>query len=383
MKRFKKVNYILIVCLIIMVSFQCTSPVKAVSMLSAHIVTSKIPSEAINFAAKEFPKHKGALMRSKDKYDFQLNKVEKFSLGTPFSVFSYNDNNVSQSDIYHFPVLENSKIVALFSVTKTKDNSFTATLSKSFASELEQLVKSNESKNFRLYDIEDNIIAADKSTFVTLSENKVNNKKTVIDSLKIKKINESANKNMSSKKYKEDKVSLYNQSSEVINYSNPDAPIDYAYLGVPIVLQGSHPWCWAATCASIINYIKGESLSAGTVVQKVYGSQVDQGGGWTEIKKAYNSWGLYPYQTSYMTYSQTKSYLKGYYPIHARMFAATEAHSMTLRGFEEYDNSSNLYLLIDPNKSYYVSVTAYNNGNNVYYIMNNKAFYWNYSILGW
>lgn len=65
-------------------------------------------------------------------------------------------------------------------------------------------------------------------------------------------------------------------------------------------------------------------------------------------------------------------------------FRATgyQGHSMTCRGYVEYDNGSKYFSLIDPNKSSYVSFTAYDNTNNVTYILNGDTFYWNYSLQG-
>lgn len=383
MKKNNRISYLLIFCLALIFSIQITCSAKAISNTPAKIISAEIPVEAIKFAEEEFPRHKSTLIRSEEKYNFKNNKVEDFSLGAPFNIFCYENNEITNPNIYHFPILENEQIVGVFSVAKTKNNKYTATLSKSFADELNEILINDKDSTFRLCEIDKSIVAISDTTTTAsiLLENIASGKELDLDSLKLNKINKLFNNNQKTKKYKEVSTHINEQNIDKVYSKQLVTPIESLLLRVPIVSQCWKPWCWAATCASIINYTKCENLSAADVVRYVKGSEVDEGGTYLDEVTAYKHWGLKGEDFLDMSYQKTKDYIKTSYPLHVSFWSNQSGHSMTLRGFEEYSSENKIYSLIDPNRNDYISITAYDNGKDVAYIPgNNQVYYWNNAI---
>ena len=141
--------------------------------------------------------------------------------------------------------------------------------------------------------------------------------------------------------------------------------IDYKTVPVSGVSQGNHPWCWAATCAALTNYYQGEMLSARDVATYVFPSNPEQGGTWTEVKKAYNHWGLYPTQTGVISFSGVKSNILNDSPMHLGL----SGHSVGLIGYEDWGTSGDsILVLLEPNGGVRKTVTLKSNGNFNYYL---------------
>lgn len=146
-----------------------------------------------------------------------------------------------------------------------------------------------------------------------------------------------------------------------------EKPRAYKKLGVRGVSQGSNPWCWAATCAAMINYLKGKSLSASEVAEYVFPNNPVQGGTWNDMKKAYNNWGLYPSQTGVITFKQVKRYIDSYKPMHLGL----KGHSVGLVGYEDWvgsggGNNDRILILLEPNGGVHRSVYLNSSGNFTY-----------------
>ncbi len=155
-------------------------------------------------------------------------------------------------------------------------------------------------------------------------------------------------------------------------YSSPyptavDGPRSYKTVRVKGVSQGNHPWCWAATCAAMINHLKGKSLSAANVANYVFSNNPEQGETWSGIEKAYNHWGLYPSQTGVISFANVKSAITANKPMHLGL----KGHSVGLIGYEDWVGSvggsnSRILILIEPNGCVHRSVELNSSGNFTY-----------------
>lgn len=114
------------------------------------------------------------------------------------------------------------------------------------------------------------------------------------------------------------------------------------------VLQGNHPWCWAATCAAIINYEKDTNLTAEEVATYVFGSPINSDS-----------------------------------PIHMGLYSDIGGHSMTLRGYSKFNDGYILYSAIDPNYDNYVYFEGSENYYGSYYVLGGHNFYWERARMGW
>lgn len=170
----------------------------------------------------------------------------------------------------------------------------------------------------------------------------------------------------------------------VVKASNNDRPTEMKNLRVNIVLQGNHPWCWAATCAAIINYEKDTNLTAEEVATYVFGSPIDRGGRWSDMKKAYDHWEMGDvYETRALTYDETKAAINSDSPIHMGLYSDIGGHSMTLRGYSKFNDGYILYSAIDPNYDNYVYFEGSENYYGSYYVLGGHNFYWERARMGW
>lgn len=339
---------------------------------SVNLLTEASPKEADDFALSEFPKQLEAIASDPGSYGFDAAQLSGLKLGKAFNVYQYKDGNISSIKGYSYPVLFGDKIEGILSVVKNVDGDYTASLSKSFADKLNDLT----GDNFALINIKGNIFAvnAKKSILLYKHHSKKNTSEAAPSSSQLQNIDKAVKKEAP-------KSVNVKAPTAVSNNLSAKAAVSKKILPVSIVLQGQHPWCWAATCAALINYHKGTSLTAPTVVRYIYGSLVDEGGSMDQINQVYQHWGLNPVEyDNPLTYSNVVSLINSNDPINSLMYYSdgydTEGHSMSIVGY-----SGKTYKMIDPNEDYYVSVTATTSGSNVEYNLNGEDFVWTYTVV--
>lgn len=352
--------------------------VNAAGISSAKIITVQVPNDVSLFAAKEFPKQISGAAKFATEYGLDSSDATHYTLGTAFNIYNFANDYITDSGIYYFPVLYKGKIKATLAVTKSKDGSLSSTFSKGFASKLEDTLESNANKQFRLINIDGEIRAVNDKDAILVAKDIYKDTAAEVKTETINKINYLAKNNIS-KKYNEviNNITPLDMTPMVVD---PGSGLTGSqYLSVPIVYQCGYPWCWAATCASIINYKKGAGLYADDVVKYIYGSVVYTASGTSKQDiQAYNHWGLYPCDYCYNeTWSDAKYVLNSNNPIHSLWYpiSSNNGHSMTVRGYEAYSDGSIFYLLIDPNVGY-VSVTAHTYSGDCVYSMNGTNYYW-------
>lgn len=352
---------------------------------SIKITTSSVSNEIDTYAQNEFYKQLASISVNPEQYGFKSSEVNNLQLGHAFAVYNLNNDSLSTMKGYYYPVLYNNIIKGIFSVQKNSNGEFTSTLTKSFADKLNTL----KNDTFTLINVNGNLFAASKnnSTLIHKGLSKVTNKVSgKLSPSILKQLNRLiqrrnyiiVNINNTPKPFViyPNKSNNNNRKNNTINTITASKK-----LPVPIILQGSHPWCWAATAASLINYDKGTSLTAENIVNYTFGKLVDDGGTPDQIAAAYKHWGLTPteYDTP-LSYNSVTSYINNNTPINALMYYndgySSEGHSMSLIGYSTSNNGHNTYTMIDPNENYYVSVAATNSGNNVEYNLEGYEFRW-------
>lgn len=364
------------------------------------IITKKINQNLIDYANTQFKRHILIASRNSEEFGFEDEDVSEFILGHPFSVYEYDGDNLKDNQIYYFPVVSNNKIKAVLGVAYV-NGEYHSTLQKAFAEELEKLI-TNKNSTFRIVNNEDKLKAISSSEEIVISKHnsngieirkriihneksikndKISNDEVILDENDLKSPIENNKTSNDEVILDEDDLKSSVKQPKMAGYI-PDGPYEYNSIPMKIVTQGNYNWCWAATCAGIINYLKGENLSAKDVVTYVYGSAVNEGGSWNEMKKAYNHWGLTPYQTDTMPYWQVKNNIDAMQPIHLGLNQGQYRHSVTLKGYEKYRDGNNLYILIDPNYSHVVTMDIKDDRNSMYYVLDGKLYFWNYSRLG-
>lgn len=389
----KLISTLLVFSLILSISGNTTySKVKAMDMHQTNIITTQAPQGADSYISKAFSRHLHAALQSPSEYGFTNAEISSFTLGTPFNIYKLNNETLDDLSIYYYPILYKGKVKATIAVTKTKNGEFTSTFSKGFSNELENALENNKGKSFRIVDINGELRAVSDTDAILISKDINSNEVKTFDKNNIDKVKKLAENNLKSNKYKESNITVQplvgsanNSTNTTIAYVDPSRPVSSAYLNVQTVYQGSHPWCWAATIASIVNYRKSTTLSAEDVVKYYYKSVVDNAPDPSAYISIYNHYGISgSYLDSYNeTWTDATYRLKNGSPLDSLWWTIdnSSAHAMTVRGFESYSDGSRDYLIIDPNYGY-ESVDAQTNSGDCYYVLSSKTYYWEKSVKG-
>lgn len=162
-----------------------------------------------------------------------------------------------------------------------------------------------------------------------------------------------------------------------------DGPTSYRTLSVNGVSQSGNT-CWAATCAAIINYYRGYSLSDIDVARYIFGSNWNQGGSWSNMQDAYNHWDLFASQTGVISFSSVKDNINAGDPMHIRLTSGGSGHSVGLNGYEDWVGShgggnERILILLEPNGGVHRSVTL-NSSGNFNYNLGGGTFSWSKTI---
>lgn len=172
------------------------------------IITVQIPSAAKIQAQNWFPSHFYDVFTHPVEYGFaNEEEVSQLVLGTPFNVFKYADDQVSDTGIYYFPVLLNGKVKATLGLVQASDGSYSGTFSVGFAAELEAtLGKVKEPIKIFTLDGEIRAITA-KEDYIVVGMPGQEAPKPLTES-EVEKINALDASNVTAKKYTEETISV-------------------------------------------------------------------------------------------------------------------------------------------------------------------------------
>lgn len=319
------------------------------------------PNNVVEYAKEVIEQHYYSVKQDVTGFGFQNTDLTSYKLGNSFTVYNTSNHTI----LYEFVLLSNSEIVGLLEVYDDGEE-LLSSLSKSFGEELYTLLKENTGMTYKLVTDSNNVFAvSDTNKIIWLYSIIPNNNNLTInyndiytncDNFVLSDLNTM-------------QTNALNLYSPIMPLGDVNTPLSYKTVEVKGVTQGSKPWCWAATCAALINYYKGKSLTASTVANYVYPSNPDQGATWTEIKKAYNHWGLSPSQTGKITFSKIKTNINNNKPMHLGL----TGHSVGLIGYEDWEDRDML-ILLEPNGGVKKSVQLKSNGNFNYSLTGNDSW---------
>lgn len=335
------------------------------------IVSLERDPAIFSYASNALPKHLHSLL---DVGEFS-GSIGDYTLGQSFSIF----NTEEHTDSTCFPVLYKGEFVAILEISKGASE-YQSSMSVSFAKELTAFLSTNQMHHFVLitdgvhlqaYDgirsIEIFQLYPDGSVFTPSNLEYVSSLLT-----------------LSPPETTSTYADLISPSSLPATTRGPVQPKEYKTVNVTGVSQGSHPWCWAATCAALINYYKGENLTAETVAKYVFPDDPEQGGNFSDMKKAYNHWSLYPTESSgTVSFATVKSNINDDKPMHIRLTSSAGGHSAGLIGYEDWTGvpgeGARILILLEPNGGVHKSVTL-NSSGNFNYSLGSHSLSWSKTI---
>lgn len=266
--------------------------------------------------------------------------LDNFYLGSPFVI--YNLDIETQEEIYNYPLInkKTQKVFLIVSVIGTTEG-WQYTISKELVDDLNKIKWSD--KNCIFYESEGNLVAQTKEKKYSFSREKVRDgfdkktfvekQKEIVDNLgKMKKINVS--KRLS-------------QSENLIERYSPTitSELGYYYCNLNNA-QGQYgrQMCWAASVATIVNYIKGTNYTAWNVCDAM-GKGYDAGGDIYDKKKALAYYGInYVEKLGQSAFSSIISDINAKRPIGMSTTSAMGGHAVTLYGYRNLANGK--YIMI-------------------------------------
>lgn len=385
MRKLKKVMLVLMVAVILCT--MCTPMASAANYNSpdtyGDIYSSLIPDEANRYVDANYQYILDVVEDNLYLFDLQSSQMKNIYIGEPYVI--YNINNDCDNEIYYYPVVDKSKdeIILIINLIGTTDG-WSMSIDQNFVEQLNKIdyldnsyiIYSNDESTIAENDDESVMIEGSKNTEMKIYEKKSH-------SQKIKNIQNSFknNEKVNTKNVKNGFEESVNASRGYsVNTSTNKVCTLYNSKG-----QGNYPICWAASVATIVNYVNGKNISAKNVCNAMDTGYIAQN--ISMKQKALKHYGIeYVIKNAQLSWSTVKSNINKKYPIAASLFTeAGEGHAVTIMGYREVTGSRNpRYYLTLWNSGLNegkggTQVVCYNiNGTSVAYA--NKAFVWTASL---
>ncbi len=341
---------------------------------SGNIYHDTIPKDISNFINKNFYILLDSLKNSHGNYELMEKELNDLYIGEGFNTYIFTENSFHNSDIYVFPVISNQTVKFILSITSNGDGTYSATLGRDFADQLNELLCHNtKSDPFVIWSDKNNLYAENKNNLIKLTpysytsymNNNLNyliNKKDrllLIDSFdKTKKIS-----NITSNFLKIN-TKIINPNYNILSSKN---------LNLELINQRDNNgkkrnMCAAACIASITNYKLKTSLNAMNVCS-LMGIGYDQGASIKDVSNALTKLGVNSYyKTSNLANNEIRININNSNPIYMASYGSGYGHATVISGYETYlyDGYTDFVLnLMDPYDECFKS--AYSSGNTFTY----------------
>lgn len=326
------------------------------------IRSNPVAAEVNEYALRILPKHLHALNTAEE-----LKVSNNCYLGQAFEIYNIENH---QSAAY-YPVVYREKIIAILQVSKSAGK-YNSILSVAFSRELEKLFLEGKTQ-YTLFTDSVKLYAYDGKTakvIYTLNPSETNYAVRSVGDYEV-----ATNTALSLKDLKTAVKSSERSAGMLLA---PVPPYESNVLSIAGVSQQGET-CWAATCAAIINYYKGTSLSDIDVARYIYGDSWNQGGYISDIEQVYKHWGL-NYSITYgrIGFSRIRNNIDHGSP----MDLGLTRHEVALIGYEAWNElygGDRVLILLEPNDARRESVTL-NDSGNFTYILNGKEKSWQETI---
>ena len=335
-----------------------------------------IPEEAYSYAAENYRDGLGVILDNVKLYGIR-GKIEDFQLCDPYIV--YDVEKEVQEPLYYFPIKNNQEKIVLVMAVFLTENGWSDSISGCMADEL----------NDKNYLEEECLIYGDSDEICV--ENKDNQADTErVDGADIEKFTKKDFRNKKKefkKKYKvdfnvqleEDNNKCIYQSSFLISTAT-NILLNTKNAAVNQKIDGENEdICWAASVATIYNYIKNKNISAKKVCDNV--GHKYTGGTDKDILDAFKKHELnYIKVNSTLDYDRIRSKLKEKKPISMATRTANNAygHLVTLVGLDLGERNQPRITIWNSATEQYECMAYL--GDNTAYGLFSDTYYWRHSF---
>lgn len=197
-----------------------------------------------------FPALERNLVCSPDALGFSVSDVQSLSIGDSFTIANYENGEFKEvNDILYFPIITDSDILALLTLTKY-NGELSATIGRDFSDELSSYIDECD-EQIALFAYNRDIIGINKYSDIDIIYDYPSldtTKNNFFESIEYNEVANSTNVISSTDIY---------EITSVINIASlePTRYYNYNYLSnYPIVYQAPYDICWAATAAAMVIY---------------------------------------------------------------------------------------------------------------------------------
>lgn len=268
---------------------------------------------------------------------FQLDgtTLHDLTIGEPYVILDLDETQ--QDELYYYPILDaEDKIILVVSVMGTTEG-WNLSISTEMTEELNNI--EYVENNFVFLESEDNIVAESKDDAIVIEgeENEIIEEYTDLDYDElVEEVSEKIDEQFVKTDILEEEETcdmLYGytrgfratstSASKVCSLYNPKG-------------QGAYGMCWAASVATIANYIKGTNRSAQSICLLME-IGLNDGATISQSATALNKLGVYyaAHPLSIMSWTLIKKNINNKYPILVAAKSGSKGHMVTLYGYQE------------------------------------------------
>lgn len=317
--------------------------------------TNTITAIQSDIIYKKLEVHFSSALHHHEEFGLPSNRIEDYYSLSPIKINNLNEES-GELEGFIVPILYRDEVSAIFEIHFDNYDSF-ATLSSDVSPEFSQLI-SDSKEGFVAVAVNGDLLAMLDTGLVP-----INNAK---EELNFKELNWIYDQIYNLIYTEPELLSIEHMGINNLMALEPD---EHAYVNLRWVPQVGEPWCWAATCASIINYVNGINYNAQDIIEIV-----SNDGGATKIviSETYKKLGLYPSQTPVLYFNEVRTQINRRNPINILV----TGHSVAIKGYERYYDVADIYIIQDPNFSYNRTMDVFDRPGDMYLILNGIKRYW-------
>lgn len=372
-KTNKKLVSILMICMMLIQMFSTSVMAYSVGMEEIYI-----PEEATIYAENHYKEALAVVKKYSEYYNVTDEQLENLRLGKPFVIYELEEE--VQDEIYYYPLLdENDNVILLLSVMGTTED-WNICVSEEWVNELNEI--NITSSEYIFYKSDEGLCAESITEEICLAGEKDAEIKEFSDqSYKTKKkiINEAIDEF--------EKTDVHNNTNNILlkdmytpsfSSSTTSSKICALYNAQG---QGSYGICWAASVATICNYLTGNNITAIEVADEM-NIDYEEGAVPYFAQEAMSRYGvryqnLNEYSTERMSWESLKININYKYPVYVSAKAGKSGHAVVAYG---YMIAAGVKYVAIWNPGIATSITAAFKESGTTFTYNNKTFTWTYSI---
>lgn len=364
------------------------------NLSTSQSISNNVPSAANIFAKNNYQDALSVVRSYLGDFDIQIDELNAATLGNPFVI--YNTDTDTQDAIYYFPIIAQQKVIIIMNVINTT-RGWSLSLSQDMVDELNDIGYANHPQNYIFY-IENEKVIAEQSTNklellkMSLQEkgnstkhkdfdkksftDKVNYIKNTMNSQFVR-VDTTTSDNDGNVK---DDIDGYSPSFST-NTSTSKICSLYSSQG-----QQNYGRCWAASIATILNYLNGTSITAANVCDRM-NIGYDTGASISTAMNAMASYTTPSYTNliySQASFSNVKTNIGAKKPMYLSTVKTSDSnsgHAVVLYGYQTI-SVSDYVVLWNPGLNSGAGGTqiVYYSSTGTTFAYNNSTYKWRYTL---